>query len=65
MIYEYEKKLGAILEELDTDAMKEPKSRDEKELKYNLNQEKKNINSILTRAKRIRDRKDDYPIEIV
>ena len=64
MIFEYEKKLGSLLEELDTDIMQKPKTNEQKELKYNLNQEKKNVVSILTRAKRIRDRKDDYPVDM-
>ena len=64
MIFEYNKRKEEIERELDRLAKKKTLTKEEQELKFNLKQEKKILVSILKRAEWIRDRKDDYPVDM-
>ena len=64
MIFEYNKRKEEIEGELDNLAEKKSLTKDEQELRFNLKQEKKILISIVKRAEWIRDRKDDYPVDM-
>ena len=64
MIAKYDAKEEEIKSTLKLPRMKKPETIEDKTLKHNLLQELKEIQSLLKRAKWIRDRKDDYPTDM-
>ena len=64
MIHRYRRRRKEIQDLLNDEALKDPKTEELKNKKFNLKQENKIIISILSRAEYIRDRKDDYPVDM-
>ena len=64
MIAEYSAELKIIERDLKNPALIDPQTSADKQLKFKLKQKKKILISTLKRAKWIRDRKDDYPLDL-